>query len=402
MKLLFFNHVGFIGGAERILLSALASVRSRRPEAEITLIVGSAGALIEAATDLGIRVIYLPMPSSMSQLGDSHLKGGLKLFKMLRTLAQIARSTSAMFRYLQKLRRTIQMIQPDLIHSNGVKAHALLGLIGQINCPVIWHVQDFYSTRPIMAKVLRWFSRSTTGAIALSQAVKRDARTVIASAPIEVIYPAIDSDYFQSEGVRSRVLRIGLVATFARWKGHDIFLQAAAQVMSEIRDVPIQFQIVGAPIYKTQGSQFSLEELQSSVAKQGLEQVVEFVGFQSDTTSIYENLDIVVHASTQPEPFGLVIAEAMSFGKAVIVSNAGGAAELVTDQYDAIAVSPGDVDALAQALMQLIRDPQKRQQLGQNARRTAIERFNSDRMGEQLLNVYEHWTGVDRVLARLF
>ena len=47
-------------------------------------------------------------------------------------------------------------------------------------------------------------------------------------------------------------------------------------------------------------------------------------------------LDVVVHASTQPEPFGLVIAEAMACGRAVVVSSGGGAAEIVTPGEDAL------------------------------------------------------------------
>lgn len=245
-----------------------------------------------------------------------------------------------------------------------------------------------------MATVLRVLSRSTTSAIALSHAVKRDATQLIAPVPLDVIYPVVDSRCFRVESVRSRVIRIGLVATFARWKGHDVFLQAAARVRSELGNVPIQFQIVGAPIYQTQGSQFSLIELQSKVAALNLASVVEFVGFQSDTTAIYTNLDIVVHASTQPEPFGLVIAEAMSFGKAVIVSGAGGAAELVTPNYDAIVVPPKNVEALTQALIRLIQHPEQREQFGRNARRTAIERFNSDRLGAELLQIYRDCGGV--------
>jgi glycosyltransferase involved in cell wall biosynthesis len=398
MKLLFFNQVGFIGGAERILLSSIAALRSRQPNAEITLIVGSSGALIEEAEALGVQVICLSMPTAMSRIGDSHLKGEFRFAQKAKTLIQIVRSLRAILSYLKRLKQLIHRIQPDLIHSNGVKAHALLGVLGQLNCPVIWHIQDFYSTRPIMAKVLQMLNRSAVGAIALSHAVKNDAQALM-QVPIEVIYPAIDHQYFRVEGKRSHVLRIGLVATFARWKGHDIFLKAAAQVMSEIRGVSIQFQIIGAPIYRTQGSQFSLEELQNQAAQLGLKQVVEFVGFQSDTASIYESLDIVVHASTQPEPFGLVIAEAMAFGKAVIVANAGGVAELVSDHEDAIAVPPGDVQALAQALIELIRDPQMRQELGRNARRTAIERFNRDRMADELLTIYDRWGRLNQTLC---
>ncbi|MCU0548780.1 MAG: glycosyltransferase family 4 protein [Leptolyngbya sp. Prado105] len=395
MKVLFFNPVGVIGRSERILLSTIAAIRSRRPGIEITLVVGSAGALIAAGESLGIQVICLSMPTSIAHLGDSHLKGKQHLVQLSKTLLTIAKLTPALLNYLKRLQHLIQRIQPDLIHSNGIKAHVLLGLLGRLNCPVIWHIQDFYSTRPIMARVLKGLSRSTSGAIALSHAVKQDAESLI-KAPIQVIYPAIDSHYFRVEGVRSQVVRIGLVASFARWKGHDIFLQAAAQVMS---DVPVQFQIVGAPICRTSGLQVSFAELQNQVKNLGLERVVEFVGFQPETASIYQNLDIIVHASTQPEPFGFVIAEAMAFGKAVIVTNTGGAAELITNQYDAIAVPPGDVAALVQALRQLIQNAQLRQELGQNARRSAIEKFNRDRMADELLQVYERWGGIEQALS---
>ena len=100
-------------------------------------------------------------------------------------------------------------------------------------------------------------------------------------------------------------------------------------------------------------------------------------------------LDIVVHASTQPEPFGRAIAEAMACARPVIVSAAGGAVELFTPDHDAIGVVPGDPDALAAAIARLAADPALRQRLGENARQTAVERFDRDRLGPQLMAIYQ-------------
>ena len=81
-------------------------------------------------------------------------------------------------------------------------------------------------------------------------------------------------------------------------------------------------------MYDTAGSQHTMEELQALADGLGLGGRVGFTGFLPPAPAM-RALDVVVHASTRPEPFGLVIAEAMACGRAVITSAAGGAAELV-------------------------------------------------------------------------
>src|SRR5262249_17438490 len=107
--------------------------------------------------------------------------------------------------------------------------------------------------------------------------------------------------------------------------------------------------------------------------------------------NIYRALDVVVHASTRPEPFGLTIVEAMACGKPVIVSQAGGAAELFTPDQDAIGFPPGNVAALAAAITRLANDPEERRRVGKNARQTACSQFNRDRIAPQLLAFYRRF-----------
>jgi len=78
-----------------------------------------------------------------------------------------------------------------------------------------------------------------------------------------------------------------------------------------------------------------------------IENRVGFVPFQDNPADVYRALDIVVHASTKPEPFGRTIVEAMACGKPVIAAQTGGAAELFTHDHDAVGVPPGDPAALA-------------------------------------------------------
>ena len=100
-------------------------------------------------------------------------------------------------------------------------------------------------------------------------------------------------------------------------------------------------------------------------------------------------LDVIVHASTEPEPFGLVIAEGLACGRAVIVSAAGGAAELVEHDVDALTFARGDGNALADAVDRCVADTALRARLGAAARRTAIRRFDPDLFAGDFLKLYE-------------
>ncbi|MCU1274726.1 MAG: glycosyltransferase family 1 protein, partial [Bryobacterales bacterium] len=115
-------------------------------------------------------------------------------------------------------------------------------------------------------------------------------------------------------------------------------------------------------------------------------------------------LDIVVHASTDPEPFGLVIAEAMACGRAVIATRNAGAAEMIRFGEDALDHVACDVAGLAIRIRELVEDAELRGRLGQHARQTAMMRFNRSRMALELIGIYREivpakvspFTGSDR------
>ncbi len=338
MKLLFLNAVGEIGGAERMLLTWLATLRSTNPTLHLTLLITGSGPLAAAAQQLGVEVWLLPLPTTIGQIGDSQFKSHaqarpIHTLHKLQVLGNITAQIPALWHYLGHLRQAIQQIQPDLIHSNSIKTHLLMALLHQtalapIHTPVIWHIHDFYQSRPWVAKILTWAKHFATEAISISYAVAKDAESILHPLPIRVIYNAIDTQQFVPAPLprhNPHPLRIGLVATFARWKGHQVFLEAAAQIVQQIgaSDLALQFWIVGGPIYATPGSEISQSKLQAQINQLHLESYVEFLGFQADMVPIYQSLDIVVHASTEPEPFGLVIVEAMACGKPVIVSKSG-------------------------------------------------------------------------------
>jgi glycosyltransferase involved in cell wall biosynthesis len=212
------------------------------------------------------------------------------------------------------------------------------------------------------------------------------------------VHNAVDLERFSPAGDRADLdalaglppapagtVRVGLVGTFARWKGHATFLAALARVP---RHMPLRAYIVGGALYQTQGSQFTADELRALAAKHGVSERVGLTGFVERPETALRALDIVVHASTEPEPFGLVIVEAMACARPVIVSHAGGAAEIVTPDVDALIHPPGDVEALAARIMSLASDADLRRRLGSAGRATAERSFARRRLAEQITPIY--------------
>ena len=113
------------------------------------------------------------------------------------------------------------------------------------------------------------------------------------------------------------VVRVGLVATFARWKGHHLFLEAVARLPPSLN---VRAYVIGGPVDKTEKSEVSIEELRKASARLGITDRVGFTGFVEDPAPAIRGLDVLVHASTEPEPFGLAIAEGMACGRAVVVN----------------------------------------------------------------------------------
>jgi glycosyltransferase involved in cell wall biosynthesis len=395
MKILFLNASSQLGGAERCLIDNIFGIRQKLTTAEIFVIITApSGLIIDELELLGAKVIFLPLPIQIARLGDS----SFDLKNVFPNLRLLFISTNELLNYWRKLREIVLDINPDLIHSNGFKTH-LLGSSLKLPNPIIWHLHDFISSRSLMKRLLKLVINKNTVAIANSQATKDDWRDVFPQLPIEVIYNMVDIDRFAPKsGLKQTIpvdnhdsIKIGLVATYARWKGHDIFLQAIGHLAQDYPQsiaANARFYIVGGAIYETDGSQYSRSELVQLTRDLKIEELVEFIDFRSDIESIYNSLDIVVHASTKPEPFGRTIVEAMACEKAVIVANAGGAAELFTHDRDAIGVTPGVTDDLAVAIWNLIESPAKRFALGKVARQTVIERFDRDQLGCELLSVY--------------
>ncbi len=404
MRILYLNPIGSIGGAERVLLTAVAGVRRTEPSATVRVLTFTDGPLLSAVRDLGAEVEVVPMPAALSGLGDSQIRSAKRWGGRLGLLGSATLAVPAGCRYAARLRKAVRQFRPDVVHSNGIKTHLLSRVVVPRGVPVVWHLHDFYSLRPMAARLLRRMRGRVQTAVAISRAVAADTEWVLPGVPIAVVPNAVDLTRFRPgpaddldrlaglPPAESGTVRVGLVATYARWKGQMTFLDAAKALNLAAPGVKIRWYIIGGPIYHT-AAQFTADELRRAAIDRGIADRVGFVPFRSNPVGVYCGLDVVVHASTLPEPFGLTVAEAMACGRAVVVSNAGGAAELFTDGFDGFGVAPGDSEGLAHAVRKLADDPPARARLGMNARMTAEARFDDSRYGPQLMEVYRRVAG---------
>lgn len=397
LRLLFLNPIGNIGGAERVLLTAIAGVRDELPSSSIRLLAFTDGPLLTAARKLGVEAEVVALPARLAEIGDSQWRGS-RTALALRSAVRLP----ALAPFVRRLKAVIGRLNPDLVHSNGIKTHLLTRFAVGSGLPVLWHLHDFYGLRPTAGWLLRYASSRVSAAIAISKAVAADAHAVLPGVRVEVVPNAVDLASFSpgpgdGDGLdrcaglpiaSPGTVRVGLIATYARWKGHLAILDAAAKLAAEAPALPVRWFIVGGAIYQTP-AQFTEAELRREAASRGLANRVGFIPFAANPVPIYRALDVVLHASTQPEPFGLTVAEAMACGRAVIVSAAGGAAELFTDGVDALGAEPGNVGQLASAVRHLVGDTALRARLGQAARRTAETCFDATHYGQRLVSLYD-------------
>jgi glycosyltransferase involved in cell wall biosynthesis len=393
MRILLMSSSGAVGGAERVLLDLAGAMRARGHD--IAVIASDLGPLADRASG-GAHVEVLPFPPRFASLGES----GRSRATVLADLPLVALPVA---RYLSHLRRIVSHWSPDIVHTHGTKAHVLAawaGLPGRL----VWHLHELAGRRPVSARLLRLSAGRVSGAIAVSSSVAADFRALAPACRTWTIPNGVDLERFAPGGPCADLdaasglppappdtLRVGLVATYAWWKGHDVFLQALARTTA---DRPVRGYIVGGPIYATRGaSQVERPALEATIRALGLEGRVGLAGFIEDVPAVMRALDVVVHASTEPEPFGLTIAEGMACGRAVIASGTGGAAEIVRDGATAVTHQPGDVDGLARAIDALVADPALRARLGQSARESAEEHFDARRAADAVDALYRGLAG---------
>lgn len=166
-----------------------------------------------------------------------------------------------------------------------------------------------------------------------------------------------------------------------RWKGHTVLIEA----MEKLARPDVFCVMIGAD----QGRSEYRAELEQMIADKGLEGRVRIIDHCSDMPTAYMLATVVVSASTDPEGFGRVPIEAQAMGRPVIATDHGGARETIIRGETGWLVPPGNAQALADALRDVLAlTPQQRAILATRAMGHIAAHFTREKMAGETLNVY--------------
>jgi glycosyltransferase involved in cell wall biosynthesis len=360
---LLLDHSGELGGGELSLFDYAGST-----QLPVRVAVFEPGPFVDRLAGAGITVEVIAAGAVLDVRRDNGIA------KALRIVPSLTRSILALAR---------RMRRAQLVYANSQKALVVAALANGIaRRPLIWHLHDIMTAAHFSGTMRRvaigLSNRFATHLIANSYATELSYREAGGTLPVSVVYNGIDPAPFADvdrAGVRAALSRDAgvpegtpIVALFGRlssWKGQDVAIAAIAAVPD------VHLVLVGSAMF---GDAAFEAALRRDVSVRGIGDRVHFLGFRGDVAALMTCVDVIVHASTAPEPFGRVIAEAMMAGTPVIASAAGGAMEIVEDGTGVL-VPPGDVDALAAAIRRLIADPVASATMATRARAMAMARF---------------------------
>jgi glycosyltransferase involved in cell wall biosynthesis len=182
----------------------------------------------------------------------------------------------------------------------------------------------------------------------------------------------------------SNAIVLAHVGRMVRWKGQLEFLDAFSQIAA---NHPNAYALIVGDDVEGLDSDYP-RVLKRLVAERGLSAQVVFTGHIDNIMELMAFADVVVHSSIEPEPFGLVITEAMSAGAAVIAARLGAPIDLVNHGITGLLVDPTNTVEFSQALVTLISDESLRKRITAQGQRDAHEKYSLDSFAKQLEAVY--------------
>jgi len=298
-----------------------------------------------------------------------------------------------------RMSRIIKEVSPDIVHVNSAPHSGLIGILAArfAGIPCVCHVRSMSN----VSVVQRMLSGSVQKYILISNEVRRymDTQKIGVKNGV-VIFNGVDISAFQRYnasslrkqlGISRNEFLVGMVGRLEYWKGHEVYIDSIDQLTKAGENV--RALIIGAP-QASQRNRSYYNSLVNQVREHELQNVISFLGQRDDIPQVMSQLDILVLASTKPEPFGRVIIEAMAANTLVVATASGGVLDIIRDGENGILVPAGDSRALATAIMRARRHAGETSRLVTNALADVARRFTANRCADNVSNVY------DEILAR--
>lgn len=289
----------------------------------------------------------------------------------------------------------------DLVYSNtlAVLGAAVYAKFRRI--PHLWHVHELLLSPRVVRQGFPWVLRlladrvicnsTLTAQWLLNEQPKLSGKT-------DVIWnglgerPAVNQKAVttlrESLGLKAGQLLVVLTGRINRWKGQDLFVDAATTLWERgIRNV--HYLMVGGV---AAGQEQLIDTLRQKIGESPVGSQIHLMQFTDDIWNVWDACDIAVVPSTEPEPFGMVAIEAMASRKPVVVAAHGGLLDIVEDGVSGLLFKPNDVTSFADQLQKLIASPQLRERLGAEGRARQTQLFSLDAQLNRTVEVIHQMT----------
>ena len=380
LPILYVHGSADVYGSDKLLLELAAGLDRTRYEPIV--VVPTEGPLVSALEERGVDV-------DVRELSVLHRSVSPRYW--LRFVGRLPASVRAM-------RKLIEQRGVHLVHTNT--SHVYDGALAARAAGVahVWHVREVHTGLSVIGGPLsRMIYHYSDAVIVMSAAVdeaffgaRRDKEgrihKVFDGVDVGRFHPGNSGSEIRAEvGLGPDTPLVGVVGRIAHWKGHRLFLRAAARVSQCLRDV--HFLVVGDTV--TAGDRRVREDLLRLVEELGLEDAVTFAGVRADVPQVMAALDVLVLPSELPEPWGMVVLEAMATARPVVATRQGGPLEAVVDGETGYLVSPDDPATMAQAILDLLETPERSLAMGKRGRLRCEQRFSQVQTHREIAELYD-------------
>ena len=388
MKILLLNDVGTAtGGAETQMLSLRDNLRYLSHD-------------VRLFSSAAKPVANSPLLSEYSCFGTN-------------TLFQVISQTANVSAYLN-LRRVLDEFQPDVVHVRMFMwqlSPLILPLLEEVPC--LYQTAVYKAICPVGTKLLpdgspckysagkaclhhgcltpqswvmymlqrqlwlRW-RHAFNAVVALSHAMKANLEAE-GITPVKVVHNGVQKR--PQAPPLSQPPTVAFAGRLVPEKGIDVLLKAFARVK---QNIPLAELVIAGQGIEFDNLQLLAEQLKVNTS-------VKWFGHISreELEQQFDSVWVQAIPSLWAEPFGNVTTEAMMRGTAVIASTTGAQPEIVSNNYTGFLVPPGDVDALADALLKLLSNRELAEAMGKAGRKRAIEEFSEERRTQSFLDIYQ-------------
>jgi len=381
MKVLFVSDSTTVSGAEMVLLNCVDGLVAHGHGAH-GFVRCTNQRLIDAFRSRGVGL------TTTSAYSDQLIRTTANPF----ALFTFARAFQAVRREISDLMRTERI---DVIHSISYPASLYAALaVHRTGTAHIWHEHNIKRIHRVNRVIYRWVGNACRWVIGPSDAVTKNlAAAGINPAHLRTVYNGIDLRRFRDvSAVRIDALRrelglrdgeqaIGLFGQMLPYKGHRTLIEAAPRILTAHPSA--RFYLVGAlenPPYQ--------DELQTLIAERGLSDRIRFTGWRNDVQDIIRAMDVVVIATTTPEPAALMLMEAAAMERPIVATRTGGTAELIADEETGLLFQPGDAIQLAERVGWILGNQEIGRTLGERARERVEREFDLDRHLSDMFELY--------------